>query len=92
MLFRVQKNERRVVWSHHYKMTPVAFGPSDSVVLLKVAGNFQTRFTQTVKIPLSASFPVLTKCQWEKNVNTAFPGPTKTGPFGLGYLLYISNQ
>ncbi|MDW7774307.1 MAG: hypothetical protein SCH71_15585, partial [Desulfobulbaceae bacterium] len=41
-------------------------------VLLKAAGNFQTRGvyaplrgTRTVKIPLSASFPVLNKCQWE---------------------------
>jgi len=39
-----------VVWStpHHYKTTPVAFGPSDFFALLKAAGNFQTRFTQTV--------------------------------------------
>ncbi|MDW7773949.1 MAG: hypothetical protein SCH71_13760 [Desulfobulbaceae bacterium] len=47
------------------KTTPVAFGPADFFALLKAAGNFQTRFAQTVKIPLSASFPVLNKCQRE---------------------------
>ena len=46
-------------------MTPVPFGPTDFFALLKAAGNFQTRFAQTVKIPFTASFPVLNKCQWE---------------------------
>jgi len=57
---RPKKNEPK-------KTTPVAFGPSDFFALLKTAGNFQTRFAQTVKIPLSAYFPVLNKCQWETN-------------------------
>ena len=33
------------------KRTPVAFGPSDCLALLKAAGIFQTRFAQTVKNP-----------------------------------------
>jgi len=55
----------------------LAFGPLDFFALLKAAGNFQTRFAQTVKIPFSASFPVLNKCQWEKMLNFAIEGPTK---------------
>jgi hypothetical protein len=53
----VQKNEPK-------KKTPLPFGPSDFFALLKAAGNFQTRFAQTVKIPFSAAFPVLNKWQW----------------------------
>ena len=79
-----------------------AAGPSDFVALLKNAGNFQTRGVyppqggtemsarkgaQTVKIPLSAFFPVLTKCQWEKILNTALQGPINAGSFGPGSLL-----
>jgi hypothetical protein len=48
---------------------PVVFGPPDFFALLTAAGNFQTRFAQTVKIPFSASFPVLNKYQWEKILN-----------------------
>jgi len=64
---------------------PVAFGPSDFFALLKAAGNFQTRFAQTVKILLSASFAVLNKCQWENNSHAPFEGQPKPGSSGSDF-------
>jgi hypothetical protein len=80
-----KENERRVVYAKPLQKRHLAFDPTDFFALLKAAENFQTRFAQAVKIPLSAPFPVL-NCQSSaeertnangKNFNLTLKGPIK---------------
>ncbi|MDW7774029.1 MAG: hypothetical protein SCH71_14175 [Desulfobulbaceae bacterium] len=61
------------------KMTPVPLGPSDCVALLEAAGILKTRFAQTVQNPLTATSPVLTKCQWERMLTAHLEEQLKPG-------------
>ena len=56
------------------KKTPVAFGPSDFFALLKAAGNFQTRFAQTVKIPFRHLFRCSTNTNGKYNKLAPYRG------------------
>jgi hypothetical protein len=83
-----------VVYATPLKRTPVTLDPSDFLARLKAAVNFQTRSARTVTestlcsaylIHFSASFQVLSKCQWV-NYERFF---SKVIKFGANRLSYI---
>jgi len=74
------------------KTTPVAFGPLDFFALLKAAGNFQTRFAQTVKIPFRHLFRCSTNANGKYNKLAPYRGSQNRALWAQIFICFKSKR